>query len=82
MDNCDDIIIIAIEQVSMEAKGSHIQQLKLEGMCKLGNPCTAHIKSFEDQTTKQIHVEYCFYHHNHKTTIPHIRISDKEDNCQ
>ena len=56
-----------------KCKGVGIRQLKFQKSCEVGNSCTAHIKVSEHLDTK-LHMEYCFYHHNHEIKITHLKI--------
>ena len=59
------------------AKGSGSRQLKVQGSCKVGDVCTAHLKAIEDLSTGSVHLEYCTYHHNHKEELAHLRMPDE-----
>ncbi len=54
--------------------GSNIRQMKLQGSCKIGKQCTAHMKVTLKHETSQVKVYYCSSHHNHTTTLAHLRM--------
>jgi hypothetical protein len=52
--------------------------LKLQGSCKLGQYCTAHMKVSQRDSSDVVTVEYCSTHHNHKPEedIAHLTIPE------
>ena len=59
---------------SSKATGSW--HLKVQGSCKVGDVCTAHIKVSHNLITNAVHVEYCFTHHSHETNLAHLKMPD------
>lgn len=55
-------------------KGSNIRQMKLQGTCKTGKQCTAHIKVTIKHETSKVKVFYCSSHHNHAIALAHLRM--------
>ena len=55
-------------------KGSNIRQMKLQGTCKIGKQCTAHMKVILKHGTSKVKVFYSSSHHNHITTLAHLRM--------
>ena len=48
----------------------------MQGSCKVGDACTAHIKVSHNLMTSAVHVEYCFTHHSHETNLAHLKMPD------
>ena len=55
-------------------RGQHLRQLKSQGTAKLGEQCTAHMKTIVDSKTGLVHTEYCATHHCHSVKISHLKI--------
>ena len=60
------------------AKGEGKRALKLQGSCKLGEYCSAHIRVRENLKTSRVSVNYLSTHHNHdpEEGIAHVRIPE------
>ena len=54
-------------------KGTNKRNLKVQGSCKVGNNCLAHIKTKTNTETGLVKVEYC-NHHNHTVSLGHLKL--------
>ena len=54
-------------------KGRNTRNLKVQGSCKVGNNCLAHIKTKTNTETGLAKVEYC-NHHNHTVSLGHLKL--------
>lgn len=61
---------------SYSGKGSGSCELKVQGSCKLGFPCTAYIKATENLANKVVHIEFCFFHYNHAVQLAHLKMPE------
>ena len=55
------------------SKGTKKRNLKVQGSCKVGNNCLAHIKTKTNTETGLVKVEYC-NHHNHTVSLGHLKL--------
>ena len=56
-------------------KGENQCNLKVQGSCKTGKNCLAHIKTATSIETGLVQVQYCD-HHNHKVSLGHLKLLD------
>ena len=56
-------------------KGENQRNLKVQGSCKTGKNCLAHIKTATSIETGLVQVQYCD-HHNHKVSLGHLKLPD------
>ena len=61
-----------------QSKGLRKRALKLQGSCKLGEFCTAHIS--QNKSGGNVTIKYCPTHHNHepRNDISHLRLPENE----
>ena len=59
---------------SYKGKGSGKRQLKIQGSCKTGKTCIAHLKVTENLQTQMISVQYCSTHSNHHLELCHLPV--------
>ena len=63
-----------------QSKGLRKHALKLQGSCKLGEFCTAHITASQNKSGGNVTVKYCPTHHNHepRNDISHLQLPENE----
>ena len=55
-------------------RGQGKRQLKVQGSCKTGLSCIAHMKVMQDTITGVIMVEYCSTHNSHSVQLAHLPV--------